>query len=86
MACQTLLHCTFFVYLEEEQVCKLQNTNFANRICDIVHGTPEPNFQTCLDENKVLWANNAGMALEKDCSIGILNIMVEINMFMFLSF
>ena len=60
MSCQNRLNCNFFVYLEEEKVCKLQITNFANRVCDIVHGPPDPAVQDCLDENKILWANSSG--------------------------
>lgn len=57
LACQHRSFCNFFVYFEDDLVCKLQTTNFANRICDIVHGTPEPAFQLCLDESKILWAD-----------------------------
>lgn len=55
MACQHRTHCNFFVYFQHDHVCKLQTTNFANRVCDIVHGTPDPDFQTCLDDSKVSW-------------------------------
>ena len=65
LACQVRSHCNFFIYLEDENVCKLQMTNFDNRVCDVVHGTPEPEFQTCLDENKIPWANTEGISLEK---------------------
>ena len=61
LSCQNRPYCNFFVYQEEEKVCKLQLTNFANRVCDIVHGPPDPAVQDCLDADKILWATNTGI-------------------------
>ena len=27
-------------------------------ICDIIHGTPEPDFNTCVNDGHLLWASN----------------------------
>ena len=61
-ACQNIPNCNFFTFLKDEKVCKLQEANFNTRVCDIVHGTPSPSFQSCLDGNKISWANVSGKA------------------------
>ena len=60
VACQNIPRCNFFTYLNDTQVCKLQEANFNNRVCDIVHGTSSPSFQSCLDNNNLPWANPSG--------------------------
>lgn len=59
MACQHREHCNFFVYGKGDKVCKLQATNFDNRVCDIVHGTHDTDYQSCVGESKIKWFNNA---------------------------
>ena len=59
-ACQNVPRCNYFTYLKDNQVCKLQEANFETRVCDIVHGTASPSFQSCLDSGKILWANLSG--------------------------
>ena len=36
-------------------MCKLHTNLVSDRVCDMVHGTPEPDFQTCLDNGNVPW-------------------------------
>ena len=48
--------CTYFQYDKNENVCKLHSDVVSARVCDIVHGTPEPSFQTCLDDGNIPWA------------------------------
>ena len=59
-ACQKLPRCNLFTFLKDEQVCKLQNANFDKRVCDMVHGTARPSFQSCLDSNRIPWKNVSG--------------------------
>ena len=63
LACQNIPNCNFFTFFKDENVCKLQEANFNTRVCDIVHGTPSPSFQSCLDANKISWANVSGKAV-----------------------
>ena len=63
LACQSIQRCNFFTYMNDTQVCKLQEANFNNRVCDIVHGTSSPSFQSCLDNDKIPWANSSGKVL-----------------------
>ena len=62
-ACQNVPHCNFFTFLRNQKVCKLQFANFDTRICDIVHGTASPSFQSCLDYNKIPWVNVSGIMI-----------------------
>ena len=64
IACQNVPRCNFFTFLKDKQVCKLQFANFNSRVCDIVHGTASPNFQSCLDSNKIPWANIIGKEID----------------------
>ena len=59
-ACQIHEDCNFFTFLKDEHVCKLHALDFTNRVCDIIHGLPTRTFQSCLDENKIPWANSSG--------------------------
>ena len=59
-ACQIHEDCNFFTFLKDEHVCKLHALDFDNRVCDIIHGLPTRTFQSCLDENKIPWANSSG--------------------------
>jgi len=54
-ACKFTYNCTYFQFNKQEKSCKLNTDLASNRVCDIIHGTPEPNFQTCLDNGKVQW-------------------------------
>ena len=60
LGCQNLPNCNFFTFLKEEQSCKLQAANFDTRVCDIVHGTSSPSFESCLLGNKIPWENTSG--------------------------
>ena len=60
MACQFINGCTYFQYDKQEKICKLHTDLVATRVCDMVHGTPEPDFQTCLDDGKVPWDADHG--------------------------
>ena len=42
----------------------LQFADFNTRKCDIVHGTAKPSFQSCLDSNKIPWANSSSKYME----------------------
>ena len=64
VACQHVPKCNFFTFLKDQQVCKLQFANFNTRVCDIVHGTANPSFQSCLDNNKIPWANISGSKIK----------------------
>ena len=57
LACSYISKCDFFLYDVSKRVCKLNTNAFHFRKCDIVHGSPTPDFQSCLDSNQVLWAN-----------------------------
>merc|ERR1711894_343953 len=48
-------NCTYFQFNKQEKSRKLNTDLASDRVCDIIHGTPEPNFQTCLDNGKVRW-------------------------------
>merc|ERR1719415_344376 len=47
----------------------MQNTvtMIATRVCDMVHGTPEPDFQTCLDNDNVPWDADHAKHGNDDC-------------------
>ena len=59
-ACQKSQECNFFTFLKDQEVCKLQNANFDTRVCDIVHGTATPSFQSCLENSRIPWTNSSG--------------------------
>ena len=60
ISCQNVPKCNFFTFLKDEQVCKLQGALFNFRICDIVHGTATPSYQSCIDDNTIPWLNYSG--------------------------
>ena len=60
VACQNIPNCNFFTFHQGQEDCKLQVANFGTRVCDIVHGTPSPSFQTCLLANEIPWAKDSG--------------------------
>ena len=37
------------------KVCKLSTDGFIRRTCDVVHGLPEPSFETCINDGKLIW-------------------------------
>ena len=55
-ACEYIDNCTYFQFDKNEKICKLHSDQVATRVCDIVHGTQEPDFQTCLDMGSLRWA------------------------------
>ena len=63
VACQNIEGCNFFTHLKDQKVCKLQVANFNSRVCDSVHGTANPSFQSCIESNKIPWAIVSGREL-----------------------
>jgi len=58
LACEYINNCSYFVYDRPTKICKL-NTMASNRpVCDIIHGTPEPDFNTCVNDGQLDWASN----------------------------
>jgi len=57
-ACRYRDHCNFFQYFEKENVCKLQNTHWELRVCDIIYGTPTPTLESCVFQKKIKWATD----------------------------
>ena len=55
-ACRHVKGCNFFSYFKEEQVCKLQANQLDYRDCDLIHGTPTPSLQSCIEANELKWA------------------------------
>ena len=55
-ACRHVKGCNFFSYFKEEQVCKLQANQLDYRDCDLIHGTPTPSLQDCIEANELKWA------------------------------
>ena len=47
------------MYDQPSKTCKLNTNVTTSRTCDIVHGTPEPNLQTCIDDGKLDWASES---------------------------
>jgi len=58
-ACQYIQGCNYFMYDQPSKTCKLNTNVTTSRTCDIVHGTPEPNLQTCIDDGKLDWASES---------------------------
>ena len=59
MACEYISNCSYFVYDKIEKVCKLNTDVSTSIICDMIHGTPEPDFQQCIDAGKLVWASGS---------------------------
>ena len=63
MACQhyhntdPVTTCRFFVYDSETKNCLLLNSG--ERDCDIVRGTPEPNFDECQEDGYINWPDRS---------------------------
>ena len=55
MACQLINDCTYFLFDKEEMVCKLHKEAASTRVCDLIHGTAQPNLQACIDEGALQW-------------------------------
>jgi len=53
--CEVTFNCTYFQFNKRDKICKLHTNLASDRKCDMIHGTPEPSFQTCLDNGKVPW-------------------------------
>jgi len=58
LACQYINNCSYFVYDAPTKICKLNTIASSRPICDIIHGTPEPNFNTCVNDGHLDWASN----------------------------
>jgi len=58
-ACQYIQGCNYFMYDQPSKTCKLNTNVTTSRTCDIVHGTPEPNLQTCIDDGKLDWTSES---------------------------
>lgn len=54
-ACGYTNNCSYFLYDVQEQICSLSSINGNMRNCDITIGTPDPDFQTCLNNGKIEW-------------------------------
>ena len=46
------------MYDVQEKTCSLNADNGRIRRCDITIGTQQPDFQTCVDEEKLEWASS----------------------------
>ena len=55
LACQWLDMCRYFSYRKSLKDCELLTT--PRRKCDIIRGPPFPDFQQCLDNDKISWNN-----------------------------
>ena len=64
-ACQIDGKCDFFVFHGSDpdpflKSCKLyESSAFDNRNCQLIQGTVEPHFTTCVDSGKIPWARGA---------------------------
>jgi len=58
-ACQYIQGCNYFMYDQPSKTCKLNTNVTSSRTCDIVHGTPEPDLQTCIDNGKLDWTSES---------------------------
>jgi len=58
LACQYINNCSYFVYDSPSKICKL-NTQLSQKTCDIIHGTPQPDLNTCISAGKIDWASNS---------------------------
>merc|ERR1711997_693358 len=54
--------CNFFTFSKDEDVCILHQVDVKNRVCDIIHGPPSPDLQSCLDAGLVPWAQSSRLA------------------------
>merc|ERR1712038_843245 len=58
LACQYINNCSYFVYDAPTKICKLNTIASSRPICDIIHGTPEPDFNSCVNDGQLDWASN----------------------------
>jgi len=65
LACEYVSNCSYFLYDNPTKTCKLYTDESSQRICDIIHGTPEPNFNTCIEEGYIPWASHATVSTEQ---------------------
>ena len=56
-ACEYISNCSYFVYDNPNKICKLNTMESSRRICDIIHGTPEPDFNACVNDGHLDWAS-----------------------------
>jgi len=59
LACEYVSNCSYFLYDNPSKTCKLYTEESIQRTCDIIHGTPEPDINTCIEEGKISWAAQA---------------------------
>jgi len=56
LACEYVSNCSYFLYDNPSKTCKLYTEESIQRTCDIIHGTPEPDINTCIEQGKISWA------------------------------
>ena len=61
LACEYVSNCSYFLYDNPTKTCKLYTEESTKRICDIVHGTPEPDFNTCIERGNIPWASQTAV-------------------------
>jgi len=59
LACEYVSNCSYFLYDNPSKTCKLYTEESIQRTCDIIHGTPEPDINTCIEQGKISWAAQA---------------------------
>ena len=57
------------MYDQPSKTCKLNTNVTSSRACDIVHGTPEPDLQTCMDDGKLEWRSEGEESADSSQSI-----------------
>jgi len=62
LACQYINNCSYFVYDSPSKICK-SNTQLSQKTCDIIHGTPQPDLNSCRSGGKIDWASNSGQPI-----------------------
>lgn len=74
LGCQYVNNCSYFLYDNPTKTCKLYTNESSRKICDIIHGTPEPDFNGCVANGYIPWASNTtdstGYSLSTDWPAG----------------
>ena len=71
MACEYVSNCNYFLYDNPTKTCKLYTNETSSRICDIIHGTPDPDFNTCIEEGIIPWASQATVTTGQSTSTNL---------------
>ena len=58
MGCKIVGKCSYFVYDKPKKTCKLYTNESSKKICDIIHGTPDPDYNTCIKDGYISWASS----------------------------